>query len=176
MAIILGDKKPAAQAKLAIPRPPGMDEFIMPMVPANIQSNGRYRVNEVTADVYNIAQRLKDLNPRLRINAITDARNGETAFTIIEDDGDELHVVFRCRRLDARVVEYVRYLLNVPFAKRFAEAEKLQAKWEEEAHEDELDELTERFGLEMQHDLKKNGFVDGTYWAGPTSRRSFGRG
>jgi hypothetical protein len=120
--------------------------------------------------------RLKELNPRLRINAISDTRAGETAFTIIEDTGDDVHVVFRCRRLDARVVEYVRYLLNVPFAKRFAEAERLQKKWEEEAHEDELDELTERFGLEMQHELKKTGFVDGTYWAGSTSRRAFGRG
>jgi hypothetical protein len=149
--------------------PDGLGELIMPFVPANVNVEGRWRNAEVTSDVYNIADRLKELNDRLRINITEDTATGQWAYSIVEDTPEGWQLVFRCRRLDARVVEHVRYLLKVPFAKRFDEAEKIVAKDAENAHNEELDALTENLGLPMIRDLERCGFLDGP------RRQSFAR-
>jgi hypothetical protein len=144
-----------------------------------VRTDGRFHVEAVTGDLYNIAERLKELHPSLYINVLEDRRPGAqhpVVYVIMEttDQGIE-RVVFKCTYLDARVIEHVRYLLGVPFAQRFAEAEKELAKYEADAKETQLDELTEELGLELRHELRRLGFT-GTYRAGSTSRRAFGRG
>lgn len=166
----------------------GYGELILPFVPANINSD-RMRTQRVTSDVFNVCDQLLALNPRLRVNATEQIDTGQKAFTIVETNVPvikegkhvlEDQVVFRTTRLDARVVEHVRYLLHVPAEKRFAEADKLSEKMEQDAHEAEMDDLVERVGLPMLRDLRECGFL-GEYGHGPgtdlaRSRRSFGRG
>lgn len=143
-------------------RPHGVDELILPGVsPSNVHGpGGRFRTEGVTNDLYNIAERLKELNPRLFINILEDRAQGTVAYVIMErtSRGTE-EVVFKCKTLDPRVLEHVRYLMNVPFEKRFAEAEKEIDKYEADEHERELDDLVERIGLPMLRDLRELGFL-----------------
>lgn len=163
-----------ARPNSGTPAPAGINELILPGVPANIRPGGQIRVTEVTNDVYHIAERLKELNPRLAVNLTQDSGNGATAFTIVEETPTGTQVVFRCNQLDQRVVEYVAYLLKVPFAQRFAEAEKAQEKFEAEEHESELDSLVERIGLPMVRDLLECGFIDTAF--GDRRPKRFGAG
>lgn len=155
--------------------PSGIDELLIPGVPANVRPGGRFKVTEVTNDLYNIAERIKEISPRLFINITEDQGTGSKAYTIVEETPTGSQVVFRCNVLDARVLEHVQYLIKVPFAQRFAEAERRAEKYEAEAQEDEMSDLVERIGLPMLRDLKQCGFL-GAYEAGSTSRRRFGAG
>jgi hypothetical protein len=129
--------------------------------------------------MYNIAERLKELNPNLFISILEDREPGAAhpiTYVVMERtrNGTE-EVVFRCFTLDARVLEHVRYLMRVPFAHRIAEAEKELDKYEADHHEHELDELVETLGLPMMRELAATGFL-GNYSAGSTTRKAFGRG
>jgi hypothetical protein len=160
--------------------PPGIDELHIPVNPSNIKTGGRFHVEAVSGDMYDIANRLAELNPRLFISILEDRAPDAlhpVVYVIMEQTnrGTE-EVVFKCYQLDARVLEHVSYLMKVPFAQRFAEAEKELDKYEAEQHETQLDELTEDVGLAMRHELRRLGFTDGRYHAGSTSRKAFGRG
>lgn len=170
----------AARPKTGPMMPPGLDELHLPINPSNIKVGGRFHVEAVTGDLYNISERLRELNPRLFINVMEDRHPNALhpiTYVIMEQTsrGTE-EVVFKCHYLDARVLEHVRYLMHVPFEKRYAEAEKELDKYEAEQHQTQLDELTEDVGLELRHELRRLGFTDGTYHAGSTSRKAFGRG
>lgn len=174
-----------AKPKTGPAQPDGINELILPYVPANVRPDGRYKATEITSDVYHVAEQLSELNPRLVVNCTTDTATGQYAFTIVEQNvptptGPVDQVVFRCNALDSRVVEHVRYLLHVPFDKRFAEAERIAAKHEADSAENESEMLVEKIGLPMLRDLRECGFL-GEYGAGPgsdlrRSRRKFGRG
>lgn len=164
----------AARPNKGIVRPEGMDTLFLPLNPANLRSNARLNVQAVDSDVYNVCERLRELNDRLYVNTIDDDHDKSRTFVIMEETPTGSQVVFRTRKLDARVVEHVRYLLHVPFAERFAAAERLMDKWEAEDKENELDKMAEEMGLEMQYDLKRLGFTDGTYYPGSHARRRFG--
>lgn len=166
----------------------GIGELILPFVPANVNSD-RMRTQRVTGDVFNVADRLMALNSRLRVNVTEYVDTGQKAFTIVESGVPvfrnrewvkEDQVVFRTTKLDARVVEHVRYLLNVPAEKRFAEAERLSEEFEQDEHEKQMEDLVERVGLPMLRDLRECGFL-GEYGHGSgqdanRSRKAFGRG
>jgi hypothetical protein len=172
----------AARVATGPARPDGIDELLLPYVPANVRPGGNVKVEAVTNDLYNVSERLRELSPRLAINITTvegeDGSALERAYTIVEETETGPQVVFRCNVLDGRVVEHVRYLLKVPVAQRYQEAEKLADKLEEERKETEMDTLVEKLGLPMARELLACGFVDGRYShtdAG-RSRRGFGRG
>lgn len=170
-----------ARPKTGPARPDGIDELILPYVPANVNT-GQIRNARITSDVYRIAERLQEIDSPypLAINLTQDLGKGATAYTIVELPPGGERVVFRCNKLDARVIEHVQYLIKVPLKDRFAEAEKIMDKWEAERREAEQDDLVERIGLPMLRDLRECGFL-GEYGHGPgadlaRSRKSFGRG
>jgi hypothetical protein len=176
----------AARPKTGPAQYEGLGELILPFVPANVNSD-RMRTQRVTSDVYHVCDRLQALNSRLRVNITEYTETGQKAFTVVETnvpvfiDGKWEHedqVVFRTTKLDARVVEHVRYLLQVPAAQRYEEAEKLATKHEEDEHERMMDDLVERVGLPMMRDLRECGFLGAYSKGGDASRgrRSFGRG
>lgn len=136
-------------------------ELVLPGVtPANLKLDGRYRSALVTSDMYNICNRLAELNPRLMIHELVDTFTGEHAYCIMEQtpDGDKL--VFKTKELDARVLEEVRYLMSVPFEYRYAQSLKLIEKLEAEAHQKELDELYENLGRQMLSQFEHDGFIE----------------
>lgn len=117
----------------------------------------------VTNDMYDIAKRIKEVDPSLCIQLLdppvtfgADVYN----FAIVElcKDGEE-RLVYRTAELDGRVPEYLQYLLKVPFAKRFAEAERIEQKHKDDAHEESLDKLYEEMGGPMEIQLERCGFT-----------------
>jgi len=138
-----------------------MDTLALPTRPDNL--HGSYGTL-VDADVYNICERLKEIDPRLKIHFIDPPiRYGPKVynFSITEacDDGVE-RLVFRVEELDARVIQHVQYLLKVPFETRFAKAEAIEAKREEERQEAEHEKLYETMGGPMLRQLEHDGFIE----------------
>ncbi|MGZ6570468.1 MAG: hypothetical protein ACXVHB_05935 [Solirubrobacteraceae bacterium] len=137
-----------------------MSEIMLPR-PENVR--GRFG-SYVTSDVFHIAERLQEVDTRLFIQAFDEPIHwhGRTYnFAVVEwvpeRQRDEL--VMRVKDLDGRVIQAVERMRRIPFAKRFAEAEKLEAKWEAEAKERKLNELYERMGGNMLAQLDRCGFV-----------------
>ena len=157
--------------------PDGIDELVLPVgLPTNVQVDGRFRVEEVTSDLYNISGRLREeCGPEFFILIREDREFGAKAFTIMRrtDRGEEF--VFNCTRLDGRVIEHVQYLMKVPLEHRFEAACKIIDREEAEAHENEKDELTEKLGLPMVRELQRCGFIDSVGGFQPKPRH-FGRG
>jgi hypothetical protein len=145
--------------------PDGIDEIILPIsTPTNIRfdgaASGRFRVEEITSDMYNISERLKEIDPNLYVLLREDRAMGAKAFTIMWSRETDDELVLTCRRLDARVIEHVQYLMKVPLERRFNEACKIIDKLEAEKAEDEKDELVEKLGLPMIRELQRCGFID----------------
>lgn len=139
-------------------------DLILPGVtPANLRLGGPFKSTMITSDVFNICERLAELNPRLEIHFLWDERKGgDSGYVVMERiSHDESQVVFKTRQLDGRTVEQVRYLLSVPFAERFAQSQKILDKLAKDEHEAELDELYERLGAPMLRQLFHDGFIDG---------------
>lgn len=133
---------------LALPRPDNL--------------RGRYGAL-VESDVYDICSRIKEVDPNLYIQLLdppVQFAGKVYHYAIVEvcRDGVE-RLVCRVEELDARVIEHMQYLLHVPFEKRFAEAERLEAKAEAERREKEHAELYERIGRPMWTDLERCGFI-----------------
>lgn len=156
-----------ARPKSGPATPAGLDSLLLPNIPANVHT-GRFKTSHVDSDVYHVAEQLKELNESLAIEVTEDTATGNKAFTITEHTPRGIEVVFRCTVLDARVVEHVRYLLHVPFQKRFAEAEKRSDQIERENEELSMNKLIEELGLPMMRELRDLGFL-GEYGHGPGS-------
>ena len=136
-------------------------DLILPgITPANLRLDGRFKATMVTSDVYNICERLRELNARLFVHYLEDTMTGEGAYCIMELTTEGEKLVFKVRELDARVVEEVRYLLHVPFAERFAASQRLLDKREAEQKEEELDQLYEDLGRQMWYQFEHDGFIE----------------
>jgi hypothetical protein len=115
--------------------------------------------------VFDICERIKEFDDQIEghllIFVMGDKTNSGRKFSIVEvePDGHE-RFLWNTDELDARVLDKIRYMLHVPFNKRFAEAEKLEAKWREQNREKELDELVENLGLPMHRQLEHDGFIE----------------
>lgn len=145
--------------------------------PSNVQ--GRFGA-WVDSDVFHIAERCKELNPNLRIQTLDPpiTINGEQRnFAIVEMTGADgsYELVYRAPALDGRVIEYLEYLLQVPFEKRFAEAERLADKQNAAMREAELDTFTEEFAHEFRGQLARNGFITHTGTSYPLRGRAAAR-
>lgn len=92
-----------------------MSELIV-STPENITLRRGQRLSVVTSDVYNIAQRVKELDPNLRIVL---HEGHEKPWVIVEmgPDGVE-RFVSRYEELDSRIIDHLRYMLAVPLQQR----------------------------------------------------------
>lgn len=137
-----------------------MPDVILPR-PDNVR--GRFGTY-VTSDVYHIAERLQEVSDRLYIQEYDQplkTLSGVKNFVIVEvlPDGRET-LVIRAETLDARLIEAVQRMRKIPFETRFAAMEKEEEKWAAEEKERQLDELYERMGGEMRHQLARCNFID----------------
>jgi hypothetical protein len=146
-----------------------MAAIILPR-PGNVR--GRFGAY-VTNDMFHIAERLQEIDGgtgRLYIQSFDDPIewHGRTYNFAIVEYSPELtppeQLVMRVRELDSRVIQQVERMRQIPFAKRFAEFEKLEAKWEAEDKARQLDELYERMGEPFLRKLEECNFIDPT-WA-----------
>lgn len=143
---------------LALPRP---DNLRVPL---------GSRAHLVESDVYHICERLREIDPNLYLYALDPpVEFGDKTYrwSVNEFCGDGVErLVARYEELDARIIENILYLAHVPFEKRLAEAERIEAQNEADNKQAELEELYERFGGPMRHQLFHDGFADS-----PTSYR-----
>jgi hypothetical protein len=136
-----------------------------------------HQVNmHVEGDVFNICERIR-----------TEVPQGDRLFVVMQEDHPKPYVVmeksddnverFVCRTdaLDGRLIARLQYLINVPFEKRFAEAERLEQKLREEAHEQELDDLWNSMGERMHFQLERDNFIDSRGKSLPLSLTDTGR-
>lgn len=132
----------------------------IPIQPSNLRLSRKIPID---SDVFNICERVKELDPRLTIHAYDPPVHvGDKTYNygISEqcDDGVE-RLVYRVEALDGRIIEHLQYLLHVPFERRFAIAERLADAAEEERKEADLDELYETMGRPMLTQLEHDGFI-----------------
>jgi hypothetical protein len=129
----------------------------LPIRPQNLR--GETRGQFVESDVFNICNRLREVDRSLYVYDF--GRDARPRYSVCEmcRDGVE-RLVYRVNELDARVVEHVQYLLHVPFETRFAQAEALETKHNEEQKQYELDKLTNEVGLPMLRQLEHDGFIE----------------
>lgn len=119
----------------------------------------------VTADMFHISRRIQEIEHgnRLFIQQLdppVDLGEHHWNFVIVEvDDRGAQHWVTGARELDSRILEHVQMLLTVPYAQRFAEAERLEAKREQAYIDQQLDEALENWGWDFRRQLEHDGFI-----------------
>lgn len=111
----------------------------------------------MTGEVWHFAQKLKELDPRLKLVV---HENHEQPFVVMEfvpSDG-KWHFVSRYTMLDERVLENLRYMQHVPFSERFkATAARIDKENAERDTVDQYSEAMERMAFEFKHALKDSG-------------------
>jgi len=141
--------------------------------PNNLRLPDGTKAVMVESDMYDICNRVKDISPNLFIVFL---QNGDDyQYAIMEDCKDGMErLVYKVRELDGRVIEKLQYLMKVPLNDRLEQLEKEEHKLKHDAKEDELNELYERMGAPMQHQLIKDGFADrrSFYRKDPNRRRN----
>jgi hypothetical protein len=129
-------------------------------LPSNLRvdmSGDRRNVMVVDSDLYKIADRVREIDPRLMI-VYHDGH--PEPFTIMEQCEDGVtRFVARYAELDQRILDDLRYMLRVPFDERLKRVEReIDAK---NAALEAMDEETlDWIATEMRRDLVKTGFSD----------------
>lgn len=129
--------------------------------PNNLHFASDVRATIIDGDLYNICERIKEVDPRLFIVVLDKQDNDEYSFAIMEhcDDGWD-RLVWRVKELDQRVLKKAEYLRKVPFERRLEEAEAMEARMKAEEDEASFNDLYERLGRPMRRQLIHDGFVD----------------
>lgn len=144
-----------------------MSDLLVAATPDNLRFDGGSLA--VEGDVYDICGRLAELSSKtfgnkhrllMRDRKDSWAKHGGKRYIVSEigEDGVERWVQ-GFDTIDGHIIEKLEYMLHVPFEKRFAEAEKLEAKLKAEGEENTLNEYAENVGLPMQRDLERTGFI-----------------
>lgn len=138
-----------------------MSGFMIPgcAAPNNLHYGSNVKASLVESDVYNICERLREIDPSLFIIALTEG--DKSAFVVMErcQDGVE-RLVAKFKKLDQRVLEKCERLKAIPFEQRFKVIEEQIDQEEQEQREAELDELYEKVGAPMLRDLERTNFID----------------
>jgi hypothetical protein len=142
-------------------------------MPSNLRldmSGDRRGVTVVDSDLYKIADRVKEIDPRLMI-VYHDGH--PEPFTVMEQCADGVtRFVARYAELDQRILEDLRYMASVPFDERIKITErKIDAA---NAALEAMDEETmDWLAVEMRRELIKAGLSDpiGQTYYGYNSKR-----
>lgn len=143
--------------------------------PDNIKIAGvsPFALRMVESDVHDIARRIKEIDANLYVVV---HQGHERPFVVMEHalDGNE-RMVSRYERLDASILDDLRYMLRVPFSERFAATTK-RVDAENKAQEDawKESESHEMFMWEFRRALEESNMVDfmwGKYYMNRGRRR-----
>lgn len=125
--------------------------------PANITVRNGQRLSVVTSDVYNIAERVREIDSRLRL-VLHEGHEKPWVVTETAEDGVE-YFVSRYEELGSHILEHLQYMRAVPFKDRFEKLAK-----EADAANDRIghmsDERMEEFAHDFQKALVESNMVD----------------
>jgi hypothetical protein len=127
------------------------------IAPSNLNLRPSVKVRYIEHDLYDICRRIQELSPNL---FVIELEEGDTAaFAIMEHcrDGVE-RLVYKVAELDGRVVERLRYLMNVTLLERMEIAAREEHQFEEDRKEEELERLYETLGGPMHTQMVHDGF------------------
>jgi hypothetical protein len=130
--------------------------------PSNLHLRSSVKVRYIDGDMFNICERLAEIDPRLFIVELSDDEVDGAKYVIMEhcDDGvARMAIPERLKELDARVLERVQYILNVPWEHRLAAIEAENEAYEKAHHEQILDEMYEKMGGQFRWQLEHDGFI-----------------
>jgi len=120
-------------------------------------SGGQAHLKIVESDIYNIAERVRQLDPRLVIVVHEDA---EFPFVVMEEGPDGVsRFVKRYKELDQRVIDDLRYMQSVPFDERLKMADR-EINKNNAALEDIDEDMLDWIATEMRRELIKSGMSD----------------
>ena len=137
-----------------------MSDLLVPGIPDNVRVPAHLRgVKLVESDVFDIANRIKAIDPNLYIVL---HEKHEHPFVVMENTADGTqHMVSRYDRLDASILEDLRRMLATPFTERFA---KLTAQIDKENEDQENawmeSEKHEEFIFNMKKALRDSNIAD----------------
>lgn len=130
--------------------------------PANLVVSPGCRPRVLTSDIYDICERVRELDPSLYIIELASDDPRPYRYVVMErctDGVDRMALRVREGELDGRVIEKLRYQLAVPFHDRVARLERDLEAWERQYREDELDRLVDEIGPRFQKMLHDCNFV-----------------
>ena len=129
--------------------------------PNNLHFGVDVRATIVDGDLYDICERIKEVDPRLFIVVLDTKSDEDYSFAIMEhcDDGWD-RLVWRVKELDQRVLTKAERLRAIPFEHRLEEAEAMEARMKAEDEAVAFDELYENLGAPMRREFAKTGFID----------------
>jgi hypothetical protein len=131
-----------------------MSDLMLPM-PSNVVTRNRMAV--VDSDLFNIAQRVREVDPNLVL--LLDERN-EKPWVVMERGADGVErFVKRYSELDNRIVEDLKYMLAVPLNERM---ERVNREIEQADAERQglKGEKFEQFAHDFMEAGKKSGIID----------------
>ena len=136
-----------------------MSQLLAAGRPSNLRTPGLNAV--VESDVFDICNRVKEIDPDLTVWANDEGHKHRFTIQGIDREGNEYPILF-VDELDARVIDELRrrmYLQTIPFAKRWAEFEKLEAQREKVRDTEEREKLYEKMGYQFYRQLDRCGFI-----------------
>lgn len=139
----------------------------IPVAPRNYVDD--WGTPSVSGDVYGICERIHDIDPSLRIRDRHEPGDGGFRYIVSEmcKDGIERWVC-GVNELDARLVTRIQRILAVDLKDRLDEADKADARFKQQEHDDKLDAMVEKIGGPMESLLYKCGFIDNRPVSYPT--------
>jgi hypothetical protein len=132
--------------------------------PTNLHLREGDKARLVSDDLFHIADRIREVSPNLYILELEQGTREAKRFglAIMEhcDDGTD-RLVFRTsvENLDGRVLDRLRKIMSVDLHTRLAILDKEREKWEDEQHENEMEELWDAMGGDMWVQLERSGFI-----------------
>jgi hypothetical protein len=143
-----------------------VSSLVIDGVPTNIRLPEGSRATHVDSDLYGIAERIRELDPRYTLSLIEHV-DGSAIWAVCEPDlsGVE-HLIFRvgpgCEidALDDRVIKRLEFLRFVPLERRYEEAAREAARQVKVRRAEQSERMYAALGAPMYSQLARLGFVD----------------
>lgn len=129
-----------------------MSQLIVPGSTAGIKGS----TTMVTSDLYNISQRIKEVDPNL---SLVFQKGHDRPWVVMEQGRDGVErFVSRYKRADASILDNLRYMLAVPYDQRLAALEK-QIDAENRQREQFPEDKFEEFAYDMHKAMVDSNMI-----------------
>lgn len=140
------------------------------LIAAGKPLNLRSEATMVESDVYDICNRVREIDPDLTIHVNPDGHRFKFSVQHVDKVGNE-YFVCGADELDARLVDRIQYMLHVPFEKRYAEVSAYEDKLRADLDKQQWDKFYENMGQRMFRQLATDGFNNRVHTAHKSAKR-----